>query len=559
MTNAQNEGCVIYKHPTVQAPCRLACPACIDVPRYIRLIADGKFSEALAVIREKIPFPLVCGRACLAPCELACNVGLISEPVSIRALKRFAAEQVTVVEELPSNRPTGKSIAIIGAGPAGLTAAYYLVKQGHAVTVFEASSQAGGMLFTGVPPFILPRDMLQKEIDNILSLGVELKLISPVENLSDLTEDGYNAVFIATGLPQGRKLPIPGADLDGVLIGVEFLRDINLGREIKLGKRVLVLGGGGVACDVARSALRFGADEVHMVCIESKKSMPALPSEVEEAEKEGVVIHPSRTFTKILGDGGHVNGLECLNLRWAKFDNEGGLHMEAIDGSEHILEGDTVIFATGQSSDLALVSDINEIEISKQGTIIADSSTLETRLKGVFAGGDVVSGPASIIEAIAAGRQAAASIDKYLGGEGAINESLAAGEEGISPVGFQPVGERTVPPSLPVAERLSTFNEVELNLSKDMAIREAKRCLRCDLPILVDLNKCAGCRTCQLRCSLRWEGAFVPAKAKVAVLRLVGNKDHDFDVSLSDECDYCGICAKYCPYEALTRGRKEEI
>jgi len=559
MANTQQGERVIYKLPPTQTPCRLACPAGIDIPRYIRLIADGKFNEALAVIREKIPFASVCGRTCFAPCESSCNAGLLSEPVSIRALKRFVAEQATVVEKSPRNRQTGKSVAIIGAGPAGLTAAYYLAKLGHTITAFEASSQAGGMLFTGLPPFILPRDVLQSEIDTILSLGMELKLNSPVENLGDIIKDKYNSIFIATGLPQGRKLPIPGADLDGVLIGVEFLRDINLSREIKLGKRVLVLGGGGVACDVARSALRLGAAEVHMVCLESRKAMPAWPSELDEAEKEGVIIHPSRTFTKILGDGVHVSGLECLNLRWAKFDSEGGLHMEAIKGSEHILEADTVIFATGQSSDIALVSDYNEIAISKRGTIVVDPSTLETGVKGVFAGGDATSGPASIIEAIAAGRQAATSIDKYLGGEGMIDENLVAYEEGILPVGFQPIGERTVPPSLPVAERLSTFDEVEFNFSEDMAIREANRCLRCDLPIIIDLSKCAGCRTCQLRCSLRWEGAFVPAKAKVTVLRLVGNEDHEFDVTFSDECDYCGICAKYCPYDALTRGSEEEV
>jgi len=296
-----------------------------------------------------------------------------------------------------------------------------------------------------------------------------------------------------------------------------------------------------------------------MVCVESRKTMPALPSELEEAEKEGVVIHPSCTFTRILGDGGHVSGLECLNLRWAKFDTEGGLHMETIKGSEHILEADTVIFAMGQSSDIALVSDFSEIAINERGAIVVDPNMLETGVKGIFAGGDVVSGPASIIEAIAAGRQAATSMDKYLGGEGIVDESVVAYEESILPVGFQPVGERTVPPSLPVAERLSTFDEVEFNFSEDMAIKEAKRCLRCDLPIIVDLSKCAGCRTCQLRCSLRWEGAFVPAKAKVTIMRLVGNKNHEFDISFSDQCDFCGICAKYCPYAALTRGRKEEV
>lgn len=553
MANTQRKGPVICRERVEQAPCRRACPAAIDVPRYIRLIADGNFREALAVIREKIPFPSVCGRVCFAPCESACNAGLVSEPVSIRALKRFVADQVTVAKESAPNKFTGRSVGIIGSGPAGLTAAYYLAKRGHTVTIFEALSQAGGMLLTGVPVFRLPKDVLQREIDNILSLGVELKLNSRIENLGDLMKGRCNAIFIATGLPKGRKLPIPGTDLDGVLTGMEFLRDINLGREIRLGKRVIVLGGGGVACDVARSALRLGADEVHMVCIESRKSMPALPVEVEEAEREGIVIHPSCTFTRILGDSGHVSGLECQRLRWAKFDNEGGLHMEAIRGSEHILEGDTVIFAIGQSSEIALVSDFNEIAIDKRGTIVVDPITLETKVKGIFAGGDVISGPASIIQAIATGRQAATSIDKYLGGEGMIDERLATCEEEILPVSFQPIGERIEPPSLSMDERLSTVNEVEFTFSEDMATKEAKRCLRCDLPIIVDYTHCAGCRTCQLRCSLRWEGAFVPAKALVTIRRLVG-EDYEFDISFSDKCDYCGICAKYCPYGALTRG-----
>ncbi len=557
MKNHESVSQLTYRRPPAQAPCVRACPAGIDVPRYIRAIADGKFSEALAVTRERIPFPSVCGRVCFAPCESKCNAGLLTEPVSIRALKRFVAERGVLAAESPPSRSTDKSVAIIGAGPAGLTAAYYLAKRGHAVTVFEASSQAGGVLFTGVPRFVLPEDVLQREIENILSLGVKLKLNCPVKNLGDLTRDGYGAIFVATGLPRGSKLPIPGAELDGVLTGVEFLRDIALGREIRLGKRVVVLGGGGVALDVGRTALRLGVDKVHIVCVESRNTMPALPSAVEEAEKEGCVIHPSSVCRRILGDGCRVFGAECLGLQRVEFDSEGRLCMEAIEGSEHVLDADAVVFAVGQSSDLALVGDFKDIATTRRGTLVVDPGTLETAVKGVFAGGDIVSGPSSIIEAIAAGRLAAVSVDRYLGGKGIIDERLATREEEILPVGFHPIGERNLPPSLPVEKRLSSFDEVELKFSEEMAIREAKRCLRCDLPIVLDLTRCAGCRTCQIRCSLRWEGAFVPAKAKVTVTRLVGN-DHEFGISFSEECDYCGICSKYCPYGALTRGSHGE-
>ncbi len=555
MGDYQRKSCLSYRTPVAQAPCAAACPAGIDVPRYVRYIAEGKFGEALAVVRERNPFPSVCGHACFAPCEAKCNAGLVAEPVSIRALKRFVAEQCVPDREPPPGRLTGRSVAVIGSGPAGLTAAYYLAKRGHTVTVFEASSEAGGMLSASIPPFILPRDVLKRELDNILSVGVELKLNSPVASLDSLSREEFNAIFIATGLPKGRKLPVTGADLDGVLVGLDFLRDIAMRRATRLGKKVVVVGGGGVALDVARSARRLAAREVHIVCIESKKSMPTLPSAVEEAEKEGVVIHPSCTCNRILGNNGRVSGVECTDLRWAKFDSEGGLHTEAIKGSEHILEADTVIFAIGQSGDMSLIADAREVAITRRGTLAVDPATLQTSMKGVFAGGDIVSGPASIIEAIAAGRQAAISIDKYLGGKGLIESPSA--QEAVPLAGFEPVGERNQPPSLPVTERLATFNEVELGFNKEMAIREARRCLRCDLPIAVDMSKCAGCRTCQLRCSFRWEGAFIPARGRVTIQRLVG-KDHEFDVSFSDKCDYCGICARYCPYGALTRGKIEE-
>lgn len=548
---------MLYREPVGAAPCKQACPAGVDVPRYLRLISQGKFNESLAVVRERIPFPSVCGHVCPAPCETKCRAGDLERPVMIRALKRFVAERDTgdwkAAQKL--GKSTGKRIAIVGSGPAGLTAAYYLAKLGHAVTVYEAQSKPGGMLRFGIPKYHLPEDILDKEIDTILELGVEFKLNNRVDKVDTLTNN-YDAIFLAPGLTEGRKLSMPGADLKGMLIGIQFLNDISTGKKARIGKKVVVLGGGGVACDVARSALRLGASEVSLACLESRKTMPALPSEIDTAEKEGVKILPSRCFTQITGNG-HVTGVKCLNLRWMKFDDEGRLHMETIPGSEHTIEADTVIFAVGQGVDLGLISDVNEIDVTGRLTISVDAETMATGRKGVFAGGDAVSGPLSVIAAINTGRKAAISIDKYLGGSRAIDDILTTPEEEVATIKPPlPVGQRATIPTLPVEERLSDFAEVELPLNEKTAIEQASRCLRCDLPIIADSTKCAGCRTCELRCSLRAEGTFNPLKARIQIRRLV-KAENEYRISFTEECDTCGICARYCPYEALSREKRK--
>jgi len=546
---------VTYRQPTAQAPCARACPAGIDVPRYIRLIADGRFSEALAVIRQKIPFPSVCGRACFAPCESACNAALLTEPVSIRALKRFVSEQVTAGKESPTSKLTGKSVGIIGAGPAGLTAAYYLAKLGHMVTVFEALPEPGGMMRVGIPDYRLPKDILEAEVQGIESVGVEIKTNTRVDSLDALFREGYDAIFLAIGAHQGVKLDVEGEDNPGVMQCISFFKDVNLGKEITLGNKVAVIGGSSAAIDAARTALRLGTTEVTVVYRRTRAEMLASPDEIEAALTEGVKTIFLAAPSRIIGRDGQVQ-LDCIRTKLGAVDASGRRRPESVKGSEFSISFDTIIVAIGQRPEIP--GQFN-LPTGPGNTIQVDPDTLATSRQGVFAGGDIVTGPASIIEAIAAGRQAATSIDKYLGGEGITDESLATYEERTLPIGFQPVGERIMPPSLPVAERLSTFDEVELKFSDEMAIREAKRCLRCDLPIIVDLSKCAGCRTCELRCSLRWEGAFVPAKAKLRITRLVGNRDHEFDISFSSECDCCGICAKYCPYVALTRGSNAEV
>ena len=332
-----------------------------------------------------------------------------------------------------------------------------------------------------------------------------------------------------------------------------------MGRSVKLGQRVIVVGGGGVAFDVARTAWRLGASEVQVVCLESRMAMPAFSWEIEEAEKEGITIHPSLNVIKILGDRGQITGVECVSLRWMKFDEAGKSHMEPIQGSNHILETDTIIFAVGQRPALSLVSEVAEIQITKQGTI-AVNEALETGCAGVFACGDAVTSPLSVVEAIARGRQAAISIDKYVGGSGEIREVASLTEEEVPPLKPSlPIGERAAMPCIAVSERAGSFSEVELGLTEEAAIQEAMRCLRCDLPITVDWGKCTGCRICQLRCSLRLEKSFDLSRSRISVRRLV-KEDTEYSVSFTDECDACGICARYCPYGALVRQRvKEEV
>jgi NADPH-dependent glutamate synthase beta subunit-like oxidoreductase len=469
-------------------PCQAACPLHVDVKGYITLIAQGRFEDALRLIEEKVPFPGIMGRVCTHPCEAQCERAEVDEAIAIAALKRCAADYAEGVEwDLSMDEQREERIAIIGSGPAGLMAAYDLRKKGYQVTIFEALPFPGGMLRVGILEYRLPREVLQSEIARVLSLGIELKLNSPVHKLDDLFDEGYQAIFIAIGLHQGRKLPIAGADLDGALIGLSLLRDVNLGQRVKLGQKVLVLGGGGVACDVARVARRLGVPEVHMACLESREAMPAHPWEVQGAEEEGVSIHPSRTFAKILGDNGHVTGVECLTVKWMMFDEQGQLHLETIEGSEHILEADTVIFAIGQELDLTLTLD-GGINLSQGGTIAVNPVTLETGCPGVFAGGDAVTGPASVIDALAAGRKAAISIDRYVNGqdltisregEGAQASKLVVDIQGVAKK------ERVAMPTLAVDWRRANFQEVELGLSKEEAEKEAERCLSCECKLCV--------------------------------------------------------------------------
>ena len=409
-------------------PCRYTCPAEIDVPRYIRFIREKKYSAAVAVIREKVPFPLVLGYVCNHPCETVCRHNELNEAISIKELKRFAAERDDKLWKQNSQKapPTGKRVAIVGSGPAGLTAAYYLAKLGHSVTVFEALPFPGGMMRVGIPEYRLPRDVLDAEIREIESVGVEIRTNTRVDSLDRLLEEGYGAILIAVGAHQGQKLPIPGADLNGVLISLDFLRDVNLGKEVKVGKRVVVLGGGNVAFDCACVALRLGATDVTVACLEAGDSMLATPEEIAWGKEEGITVHNSKNFTRIVGDNGRVSGVECLDVKSFEFDDEGKLHVECVDNSAHILPADTIIFAIGQRPE---IPEQFGLATGQGGAIQINEYTLATDRDGIFAAGDAVTGTTSVIEAIASGRNIASAIDSYLGGSGIIDEELAPVEE----------------------------------------------------------------------------------------------------------------------------------
>ncbi len=464
-------------------PCRYTCPVEIDVPRYLRFIREKNYSAATAVIREKVPFPKILGYVCDHPCEEVCRRGEINQPISIRNLKRYAAEHDTEKlweKHLQDKEPTDKKVAIIGSGPAGLSAAYYLSNKGHAVTVFETMPLSGGMMRYGIPEYRLPRVILDEEIAYVESRGVEIKTNARIESIDKLFEDGYDAVLVGIGAQKGQKLSIPGADSEGVLIGVDFLRDINAGKNVNIGKKVMVLGAGNVAFDCARVARRIGAQDVLIACLERREDMPAACDEIEQGEEEGVSVNPSKTSIRILCDNEQIKGVEFLDVASFSFDEDMNPRIEAIDDSHHIMEADTVVFAVGQYPDTPERFDLDKTE---RNFIKLDTYTFETSREGVFAAGDAVTGTSSVIQAIASGRKAAVVIDRFLGGDGRIEEKFAPVSEPQRYFGpaedFAAMTRKEETCVLP-EKRLLSFCKVVNDMDEETAEYESNRCLRCD-------------------------------------------------------------------------------
>lgn len=495
------------------APCRDACPAGQRAQGYIALIREGRWSDALRVIKMDNPFPGICGRICNHRCETACNRGLVDEPINIRALKRFVTDNVyqqprAPVAPIPVTRE--QRVAIIGAGPCGLTTAQDLAVAGYGVTVFEAMPVAGGMLRLGVPEHRLPTAIVEREVQDIIDLGVDLRLNHRIDNLDDLFEQGFEAVLIAVGAHEGIRLPLPGADLQGVLINTHFLRDLRLGKyqtpgfgNGQLGRDVLVLGGGNVALDCARSALRLGC-HVHLACLEQRHEMPAHDWEIAAAEEEGVVIHAGRSFEYIKDDGtGRASAVGCMRVASFNFDESGRLHVEKEPGNTHEILCDTVIFSVGQRAGLAFIPPSAGVDMTARQTIAIDPQTLAASRPGLFAAGDSVSGTAFVIEAVASGHKAAESMRRYLEGE-----SLAPPAKPSLPVvklsraeiaARMAVGEIVAQPRvpmlwLPVADRIRNFAEVEQGYDDASAQQEAARCLACGI--------CSECMSCVFACGV---------------------------------------------------------
>lgn len=463
----------------IESPCSHACPAGVDVPDYLTLAAEDRYTEALAVIQMRNPLVSVCGRVCDHPCEHRCRRTDIDEPLSIRDIKRHVTDTVAAPWRPPeawTGHETQKRIAVIGAGPAGLTCAYFLRFFGHRVTILEALPEAGGMLRVGIPRYRLPADRMKLDIDFIVSTGVELKLNSPVNRLDDLFTAGYDAVFLGVGAHE--STPLKGLDTvtPGVLDGVRFLRDTAFGTGPKSLGRTVVVGGGNVAIDAARSARRAGG-EVTVVYRRTRAEMPAYAEEIEEAQAEGISLKYLTQPLKAVTDKGRVAGLACVRMELGTADESGRRQPAPVTGSEFQIPCDTIISAVGQK---VATEDSWGLRLTKEGTYEVDKVTLATSRERVFAGGDCARGPASVVQAIGDGQRAACSIDRIFGGPGLLPDNLKLTNKRYAAEG-EPTSPRPRGRLSDLATRTASFDEVVATIGDAEARREARRCLRCDL------------------------------------------------------------------------------
>jgi formate dehydrogenase beta subunit len=602
-------------------PCMMACPAGTNAGRYVALIAEGRFEEAYREARNPNPMASVCGRVCAHPCETACRRGAIDKPISIRALKRFLTERHGPESRHPLERrrvpvaPMPYRVAIVGSGPVGLSAAHDLALKGYAVTIFEAASVAGGMLTLGIPEYRLPRSVVEAQIREILDTG-DVTLQTNQAAGRDFTirqlREAFDAVVLAVGAHRSRDLSIPGVDLDGVLKGIDFLLNANLGYRFAIGKRVVVIGGGNVAMDVARSAarevlrqhrpedaepsteniaavatqemvdislsaLRLGAREVSIVCLERRAEMPAALEEVEEAEVEGIVLHDGLGPKRVLGKDGRVVGLETVKTK-SVFDANGRFNPTFVENSEATLECDTVILAIGQAPRLDFLTPEDGVEVSGRGLIVADRNTLMTTAPGVFAGGDCVFGPRLIIDSVGDGKRIAAGIDRYLTGRDLPRPEVEVEvlDHHRMFADFLNLSREPVP-LLPL-DRRTGVTEVETGYDEIAAMREARRCLRCWINTVFEGDErdgsqcilCGGCvDVCPEHCI-----SLVPLESidfPPDVLDQIQANPSLFRVELDDvaaselgiitgaamlkdetRCIRCGLCAERCPVNVIT-------
>lgn len=489
------------------SPCKTACPAHIAVQGYIKLAAQGKYLEALDLIKKENPFPAVCGRICPRSCESACTRGDIDAPIAIDEIKKFIADKElnSATRFIPKKRHDyGKPVAIIGAGPAGLSCAYYLAIDGYKVTVFEKQEKLGGMLTLGIPSFRLEKDVVNAEIDILREIGVEFKTgveVGKDVSLDELRNQGFKAFYLAIGAQAGRKLNIEGEDAKGVITGVEFLRNVNLGKNAKLSGKVIVIGGGNVAIDVARAAIRQDAEKVDMYCLESRAEMPALPEEIEEALEEDIAINNSYGPKRILVKDGKVCGVEfkkCLSV----FNSEGKFSPVFDENDTITVEADYVLLSVGQSIDWGKLLDGSKVQLGRGNTAEADSLTYQTAQRDIFVGGDAYTGPKFAIDAIAAGKQAAISIHRFV----QPGQSLTLGRdrreyhsfdksnvivESFDSTPRQHAGHNT--------ENRKSFKDSRLTFTEEQVKKETERCLGCGA-VVVDEYMCIGCGQCTTKC-----------------------------------------------------------